>query len=91
MFNLSADVDNLQQYIDEGYNLNLALVCGAANFIESELAVLDKEQILQIFNLEKTSITISRKKGEKAYRIPTEGGRESGIKVKYSRFEELFN
>jgi len=91
VFNLSADIDKLQQYIDEGFNLNLALVCGAANLVESELVVLDKEQISQILNLEKTSITISRKKGEKAYRIPTEGGRESGIKVKYKRFEELFN
>ncbi|MGI6534583.1 MAG: hypothetical protein ACOX23_08325 [Peptococcia bacterium] len=40
--------------------------------------------------LNKTSITISRKKNEKAYRISVGGGRENAMQVKASRFEDIF-
>lgn len=90
VFNISAEGEELQEYMENEYNLVLALVCGSENLTESEIALLDKEQITEILNHKKTSITISRKKGEKAFRIPTDSGRATGIKIKSNRFEELF-
>ncbi|GEB77837.1 hypothetical protein SIN01_21820 [Sporolactobacillus inulinus] len=69
----------------------LALVCGSKDLVNSELALLNKEQILQIINAGKMSFTVSRKKKEKCYRIRIEGSRESALKVKYNSFEELFH
>ena len=76
--------------INEGYNLIIALICGVADLADSEVALLDKEQIQELIALDKDSITISRRKNERAYRIPLDGGRENAMLVKYNRFEELF-
>ena len=50
----------------------------------------DKDQIKQLNSLGKSSITISRKKNERAYRISVGGGRENAMQIKTNRFEELF-
>ncbi|NLL97010.1 MAG: hypothetical protein GX227_07845, partial [Clostridiaceae bacterium] len=91
LFNLTErDKNEIQDLIDEGHNLVLALVCGVTGLSESELALLDKEQIKRLIDLEKDSITISRKKHERAYRISIGGGRENAMQVAFNRFEELF-
>lgn len=66
-------------------------MCGQKGLSESEIAVLDKDQVKEILDLGKTSITISRKKNEKAFRISIGGGRNNSIQIKSNRFEELFN
>ncbi|MDD4390897.1 MAG: hypothetical protein PHW03_08925 [Eubacteriales bacterium] len=68
----------------------LALVCGVEGLSNSEIAVVDKDQIKQLNSLGKSSITISRKKNERAYRISVGGGRENAMQIKTNRFEELF-
>jgi len=91
LFNLTErDKNEINSIINEGYNLVLALVCGVAGLSESELALLDKEQIKKIIDFGKDSITISRKKHEKAYRIAVGGSRGNAMKVAFNRFEELF-
>lgn len=91
LFNLTErDKNELQALIDKGHNLVLALVCGVSGLSDSELALLDKEQIKRLIDLGKGSITISRKKHERAYRISIGGGRENAMQVAFSRFEELF-
>ncbi len=85
-----SDKKEMLGYIESGYNLVLALVCGMVGFSSSEIAVLDKHQIEELINLGKSSITISRKKNERAYRISVGGGRENAMQIRCSRFEELF-
>lgn len=85
-----SDKNEIQTLVDEGNNLVLALVCGVEGLTDSELALLDKDETQQLIKLRKDSITISRKKGEHAYRIPIGGGRGNAMQVKASRFEELF-
>lgn len=85
-----SDKSEIQRYIEGGYNLLLALVCGVEGLSNSEIAVVDKDQIKQLNSLGKSSITISRKKNERAYRISVGGGRENAMQIKTNRFEELF-
>ena len=84
------DKNEIKALIAEGHNLVMALVCGVAGFTDSELALIDKVQVEELIDLQKDSITISRRKGEHAYRISIGGGRENALQVKASRFEELF-
>jgi len=79
------DLDEIFRYLDEKYNLLLALVCGEEKLHESEYAVLNSEEIKQCFGNNKTSITISRIKGEKAFRISIGGGRSKSIKIPSNR------
>jgi len=91
VFNLTErDKNEIKAIIDEGYKLVLALVCGVTGLSDSELALLDKEQIKKLLDLGKDSLTISRKKHERAYRISVGGGRENAMQVAFNRFEELF-
>ena len=89
-FNLAGDIDEIQVLMDEGYNLVLALVCGMAGLSDSELALIDKERVKQLLEMDKDSITISRRKGEHAYRISIGGGRENAMLITANRFDELF-
>lgn len=84
------DKKEIRNIMDKGYNLVLALVCGVSGLSDSELAMLDKEQVKQLMAMGKDSITISRKKHERAYRISIGGGRENAMQVATNRFEELF-
>ncbi len=90
VFTIKDDKDELKSYLDNNINVNLALVCGEDDLGKSQLAVLDPSQIRQILDSNKTTITITIKKNEHAFRIPVEQNREDGIKVKCDRFEELF-
>lgn len=90
VFTIKDDTAELQSYINNGYKLIIALVCGEENLGESQLAVLDTEQITEIINAGKTTINVTIKKGERAFRIPIDRNRMEGIKVKCNRFDELF-
>lgn len=85
-----SDKKEMVDYLHSGYNLLLALVCGVTGISGSEIAVLDKYQIEELIGLGKNSITISRKKNERAYRISVGGGREKAMQIRNNRFEELF-
>jgi len=84
------DKNEIQTIIDEGHNLVLALVCGVSGLSDSELALLDRDQVKKLIDLGKDSITISRKKHERAYRISIGGGRENAMLVEANRLDELF-
>lgn len=91
LFSLTdSDKREILGYIDRGYNLVVALLCGVEGLAESEIAVLDKDEIRRIIDLQKTSITISRKKNERAFRIAIGGGRDNAMQIKANRFDELF-
>ncbi|MDU0331049.1 hypothetical protein RW092_12720 [Paenibacillus sp. 3LSP] len=84
-----SDIQEIISYLDAGHNLVVALVCGVAGLSESEIALLNKDEIKQIIDLQKSSITISRRKNERAFRIAVGGGRDNSIQVKTNRFDEL--
>ena len=84
------ELDDIKKYIDNGFNLSLALVCGMEGLSDSEIAVLNKSEVEELLNLEKLSITISRKKNERAYRSSIGGGRNSAMKIKANQCEEIF-
>lgn len=84
------DKSEIKNLIGEGHNLVLALVCGVEGFSDSELALVDSEQVKELIDLDRDSITISRIKGEHAYRISIGGGRENAMLVTANRFDELF-
>lgn len=75
-------------YLDEERNLLLVLVCGEEKLDGSELAVINSEEIKQCIGNGKTSLTISRVKGEKAFRISVGGGRSNSIKIPFNRLIE---
>ena len=85
-----SEIDELKNYMNRNINLSMALVCGVEGLSESEIAVLDKKEINELLKLDKKSITISRKKNERAYRISLGGGRSGAIQVKANRFEDIF-
>ena len=85
-----SEIDELKNYMNSNINLSMALVCGVEGLSESEIAVLDKKEINELLKLDKKSITISRKKNERAYRISLGGGRSAAIQVKANRFEDIF-
>jgi hypothetical protein len=79
------DITKISEYLGEERNLLLALVCGEEKLDDSELAVINSEEIKQCLENGKTSITISRAKGEKAFRISLGGGRDNPIKIPSNR------
>lgn len=85
-----SEIEEIKDYLEKDYNLVIVLVCGMKNLNESEIAVLDKEQIQELIGLNKESISISRKKNERYYRISIGGGRDNSIQIKANKFEELF-
>lgn len=85
-----SEIAEFYQYIEEGYNLTLALVCGVKRLDESEIAVLNKLEIEQILQLNKSSISISRRKNERAYRISLGGGRDVAMQIKANCFDDIF-
>ncbi len=80
----------IQALTKENNDFVLALVCAVEGLADSELALIDKQQVKELIELDKGSITISRRKGEHFYRISVGGGRENAMRVKANRFEELF-
>lgn len=84
------DKSEICEYIDSGFNVVIALLCGAEKLAESEIVILNKDEIREIIDLQKTSITVSRKKHERAFRISVGGGRDNAMQIKTNRFDELF-
>ena len=68
----------------------MALVCGEKVLGDSEIAVLDSKQIEDIIRLGKKSISLSKKKNEKAYRVSLGGGRDDAMQIKTNHFEDIF-
>lgn len=85
-----SEINELKNYLHSNLTISMALVCGVAGLSESEIAIFDKQQIAEIISLNKTSISISRKKSEKAYRVSIGGGRDYSLKVKANRFDDIF-
>jgi hypothetical protein len=79
------DLNKIYEYIGERRNLLLALVCGDATLNKSELAIVNSEEIKKCLGSDKNSFTISRIKGEKAFRISIGGGRDNSIKIPSNR------
>lgn len=83
------EFNELLRYLDDGFNVLVVLVCGVKGLNGSEIAVLNTDEIKEIINLGKISLTISRKKNEKAFRVSVGGGRDKAMQVKTNQFEEL--
>lgn len=82
-FNFSvSDITEITEYLENGFNLSLGLVCGNTPLNQSQYAVIPKETLKELLQQGKTSLTISIQKGERAYRISIGGGRENALKVK---------
>jgi len=81
----SNDIAEIKQFISEGRNLSIGLVCGTKGLNDSEFAVLHCDEICLLLNSGKKSITISRIKGEKAFRLSIGGGRDNAIKIPSNR------
>ncbi len=79
------EVKELRKYVEDKKHLSVALVCGCEHMRLSELAVLHKEEVQKILGAGKNSITISRRKGEKAFRVSVGGGRSDALQVKANR------
>ncbi|MBM6724786.1 hypothetical protein [Pseudoflavonifractor phocaeensis] len=77
-----SDIRELTEYLGLDLELSVGLVCGQDALNQSQYAVLHKEIIEKIFDEGKKSITISLKKGEKAFRISVGGGRDNAIRTK---------
>ena len=84
-----SDVKEITSYVEEGYNIKLALVCGDDPLRTSELAVLNAQDIQDcLLSREKNSLTVGRKKHERKYRIHVGGGRDNAVQIPYSRLED---
>jgi len=81
----AGDLDEISKYLVEERHFRLALVCGEERLDDSELAILTPEEIEQCLGNGKTSLTISRARGEKAFRISIGGGRDNSIKIPSKR------
>ncbi len=84
------EIKELSNYIENKCKLTLVLICGDEKLYESEVIALDQDDVKTLFDINKTSLTVSRRKSEKAFRISLGGSRESAMTVKCNRFNELF-
>lgn len=84
------DKNEILDYINSGYTLLIILICGMEGLAESEIAILNKDEVKELMELQKTSITISRRKNERAFRISVGGGRDNAMQIKANSFDELF-
>lgn len=66
-------------------HLSVGLVCGEDQLNKSQYAVLHREEVIRLFDEQKDSFTISRKTGEKAFRISIGGGRENALQIPSNR------
>ena len=68
-FNIATDKNILEKYLANNENFYVALICIEENLSDSKLAVLDSNQIHQLFELEKENFSISIRKKEQYFRI----------------------
>lgn len=80
-----SDISEIQEYISSNKKLSLGLVCGMSALNQSEYAVLHEDEIKEILQNGKTSLTLSRIKGEHAFRVSVGGGREKAKQIKSNR------
>lgn len=80
-----ADIEELRRFIAEDTHLSLGLVCGMKELKKSEYAVLHKEELLELLDAGKTSVTVSRKTGEKNFRVSVGGGRANAMQIPANR------
>ena len=80
-----SDISELNKYMKLDKGLSVGLICGEKTLTQSQYAVLDKEVISQIFQMQKDSVTISIKKGERFFRLFIGGGRDNAIRIKRNR------
>lgn len=79
------DLDELEHYVADAKHLSLGLVCGANGLSESQYAVLHKEDIEKVLAAGKGSLTLSRMKGEHAFRLSLGGGRDGAERIPSNR------
>lgn len=75
----------LRRYLDDKAPLSMALVCGTEALDGCEIAFLHKAEIAEILNAGKNSLTISRRKGERNFRVSVGGGRENAMLIECNR------
>ena len=75
-------MNEITAYLNSGKEFSIGLVCGEDALNQSQYAVLKREIIEELIKQGKTSITLSRKKGERAFRLSIGGGRENALKIK---------
>ncbi|KHD37961.1 hypothetical protein NL50_00165 [Clostridium acetobutylicum] len=68
----------------------LAFLCGLPSFLGSEIALLTKADMGKIDIVNKSSITISRKKNEHEFSIYMDRNKDNLFKIRTERFHELF-
>lgn len=66
-------------------------MCERENLGESELALLDCNEVNRLLFLDKESISISRRSGEKYYRIANGPDREDSFEIKANRINDFFD
>ena len=79
------DKRELALFISGAKHLSVGLVCGEGKFNKSQYAVLHREELIKLFDEKKDSFTISRKTGEKAFRISIGGGRDNALQIPSNR------
>lgn len=78
-------IEELRRFIAEDSHLSVGLVCGMKELKKSEYAVLHKEEIQELLDAGKTSVTVSRKSGEKNFRVFVGGGRANAMQIPANR------
>ena len=79
------DLREINSYLKSNKEFSLGLVCGASKLNKSQYVVVEREVVEELFSQRKTSLTVSRRKNERYFRISIGGGRENSIKVKANR------
>ena len=79
------DLREIKDYLKSERDFSLGLVCGANKLNQSQYVVLERKVIEELFVQGKTSLTVSRKKNERYFRVAVGGGRDNSIKVKANR------
>lgn len=80
------EVNELKDYLAQNLHLSMHLICVEEELSSSELVVIHGEEIQQLLDGGKTSITVSIKPRERAYRISIGGDRDNAIRVPTSRY-----
>lgn len=88
-FIIKDDISTLTEFINSKTNVLLALVCATEDLKNSELACLDSMDIKNILFSKKESITISRKRNKKFFKISVDRKVEDGWDVKANKLDEF--
>jgi hypothetical protein len=85
LFCLTEDDKLKIEELSKENSLKFVLVLGMEKLNDSELAILEPDEIKFIINSGKDSFTITRKKNERAFRIILDGSRKNSLKIPTSR------